>query len=781
MDEVLREFVLEGFELLDQFDRDLVSIENAAADQETVNRAFRAVHTIKGSSGVLGFGGTEAVSHAGENLLDTVRKGRGDVNAEVVAALFDLSDRLREEMVSIESTGQETGRDLEGFVEELQKLTPPKPESSAPPAGGKRRGKAKRAVGKKRGSASGKGAKRKKRGASAPGPSTADDPKPKKADEAGTVEASEATEADAPKPSAPPSVPAAPAQPAVTTASSVHVRVETLDSLINLVGELVLVRNQMLALPSAERTSLGWASVQRLNTVAGLLQQEVMKTRMQPIGRLWRSMPRLVRDLARGCRKEVDLVVAGEDTEVDRTVIEAIGAPVTHIIRNAIDHGIESPEEREAAGKSRRGQIELHAFHRSGQVTISISDDGAGIDVDKVRARAVEAGLISREAAETCSKREALKFIFHAGLTTSTEVTTVSGRGVGMNVVESNVAALGGSVDVHTEPGIGTVVEIRIPLTLTIVPALIVAQHGQRYAIPQTSVMEIVEATDGDADVRIEAVHESPVLRHRDELVPVLFLEGVLKLDKRETQPDSTTVMLQAHDSRFGLVVDEVIDYQEIVVRPLDRRVGKAGVFSGATIMGDGCAALILDVVRIAQKCGVVSGHRSRSSSSRRRKTGKTAVTRQVLLMRGPDDGRLVLDLADIAHLERIETDSIENLGGRKAVTYRDEVLPLVEVADLLAERRETPRHAAPTTSEDETCVHVVVCKGGDRQIGVIVDRVMDIVDAPPGKPGAGTRDGIAGTMLLDDRICELLDIDRIRAAAAALGGPVAQDSVQGD
>ena len=394
-------------------------------------------------------------------------------------------------------------------------------------------------------------------------------------------------------------------------ADTIRVGVNLLDKLMTLVGELVLARNQLLQVSNTSRDAGLQTVSQRMNLIATELQEEVMKTRMQPIGNIWSQFPRTVRDVALGCGKQVNIEMEGKETELDKTIIEAIKDPLTHLVRNSVDHGIELPEDRVKAGKDSAGRLTLRAFHEGGQVIIEISDDGAGLNVERIRQKAIERGVITPEQAQRMADREIFNLIFLPGFSTAQKVTNVSGRGVGMDVVKTNVEKIGGTVDLQSALGKGTTVRVKIPLTLAIIPALIVTCGGDRYAIPQVSLLELVRLEDNEAVTGIELVHGAPVHRLRGRLLPVISLRRELRIgnsDGPKNQDDAINiVVLQADGRQFGLVVDAINDTEEIVVKPLRKQLKSIKTFAGASIMGDGKVALILDVVGLAQRAGVVS------------------------------------------------------------------------------------------------------------------------------------------------------------------------------
>ena len=482
---LIREFVIESSEGLDQFDQDLLVLENKQGDGETLHRIFRAIHSLKGTSGCLGLRKIEKLAHTGENLLSLLRDHRLEADGDLISKLFRYSDALRQMLEGLRLTGDEGSCDHNALIADLDALQYAVAQGDRILAAGS-------------------------------AGLFADDEAPVPA-------------AAAPEASAPASPMAASPQDAV-----IRVEVGQLDVLMDLVGELVLARNQIMQYAGRSRDAGLVNTTQRLNMITTKLQESVMKTRMQPIGNVWGKFPRIVRDLARELGKTVTLSMEGNETEMDRTILEAIKDPLTHLVRNAIDHGIETPRERVAAGKPAEGQLSLRAFHEGGQVIVVISDDGAGVDRAKVVRKAVSAGLVNSEEAARLSDREMLALLFLPGFSTAEQVTSVSGRGVGMDVVKKNIERIGGTVDIESEPGRSTTVRVKIPLTLAIIPALIVGCAGRRYAIPQVGLVELVRIDSEQAAAAIEYVGASPVYRLRGNLLPLVELRQQLQLGSRD-------------------------------------------------------------------------------------------------------------------------------------------------------------------------------------------------------------------------------------------------------
>ena len=560
-----------------------------------------------------------------------------------------------------------------------------------------------------------------------------------------------------------------------TAAETIRVGVNLLDKLMTLVGELVLARNQLLQFSNTLEDAALQTVSQRMNLIATELQEEVMKTRMQPIGNIWNQFPRTVRDVALGCNKEVSIEMEGKETELDKTIIEAIKDPLTHLVRNAVDHGIESPEARVKAGKARTGRLTLRAFHEGGQVNIEISDDGAGLNVQRIRQKAVERGLITADQSGRMPDREVFNLIFLPGFSTAEKVTNVSGRGVGMDVVKTNVEKIGGTVDVQSAAGQGTTVRVKIPLTLAIIPALVVTCAGDRYAIPQVNLVELVRLEADQVSAAIELVHGAPVYRLRGRLLPLVYLERELRLDGKagkegkESDEAVNIVVLQADARQFGLVVDAINDTEEIVVKPLRKQLKSIRTFAGASIMGDGKIALILDVMGVAQRAGVVGETRDRAlDEAIAASTVTTAKEKQTfLLFHGPDQARMAVPLDTLARLEELPASQVEKAGNQLVAQYRGRILPLVRLASVVQERRQARRHKGTDEDAVEAApLQVLVCNHEGHRVGLVVERIVDIVEDSAEVRYPASRQGILCSVVIHERITELIDVPAIFKAA---------------
>lgn len=755
MVEVLKDFLEESNEGLDRLDSELVELEQSPDNRDILASIFRTIHTIKGTCGFLGFNRLEKVAHVGENLLALLRDGKLALTEEITNALLAMVDAVRTMLGEIERSSQDGQEEYGDLIATLTRL--------------------------KDGEAAPKMAETTMASENIPSPEPSTPTAP--AVEANVQPVSEnviAVPVQDEKKKIPTEIVSPPSAPnkaqqekrsAVgnVVESSIRVDIPLLDRLMNLVGELVLARNQIVEHATVDENTQFLAISQRLNLITSELQEGVMQTRMQPINNIWAKFPRVVRDLAMGCGKKVRVEMEGKETELDKSLIEAMKDPLTHLIRNSVDHGVEMPEARRVAGKSEEGRLLLRAYHEGGQVHIEIHDDGAGINTDKISNKAVEKGLISREQADQMNPQEAAKLIFLAGLSTAEKVTNISGRGVGMDVVKTNIEKISGTIDLESEPGQGSIFKIRVPLTLAIVPALIVTSGGERFAIPQVNLLELIRINEDQHNNGIEYIHGTPVYRLRGKLLPIVYLNQELGLNNAETT-GTNMVVLQAEQRQFGLVVDQVNDSQEIVVKPLAEALKDIPVFAGATIMGDGRVALILDILGIAQRAHVLSKDRKHTAGNERQAQHQRDAERQtILVVRSPGNGRLAIPLNRVARLEEFSSNQVENTGDVDVIQYRGGILPLVPMGDVLEERRSYQRLVQSENNvKTSDCLHVVVFGNDKENVGLVVDEVLDIVEEAIEIKGRANRSGILGTAVIQERVTELFDVQGFLKQALA-------------
>ena len=734
--EILREFLLETHENLALLDSDLVKLESHPDEKATLAQVFRTLHSVKGTAGFMGLVKLQAVAHAAESLLGKLRAGEIRFNPPIATALLRVVDAIREILANIEKADGEGTGDYTLLAAELDRLretggagapaaaapvSPPVAEAAPAP----------------------------------PSPPPIQPPVPPPAP------AAEAPQADGTGSGPQPPLPTAgEARPGSVADAAIRVDVGLLDKLMTLVGELVLARNQILQQWLARDDGSGDV-VQRLNLLTTELQASVMKTRMQPIGNVLGKFPRIVRDLSLACGKKVRFEMEGESTELDKTLIEAIRDPLTHMIRNAVDHGIEPPQVRSARGKPEEGRLRVVAFHEGGKVIIEISDDGGGIDAARLRDKALAARLITPEAAARMSPQELQRLIFLPGFSTAERVTQFSGRGVGMDVVRTNIEKIGGSVDLESVPGQGTTIRTKIPLTLAIIPALIVTTGGERFAIPQVSLLELVRLEPERARQGIERLHGVPVYRLRGALLPLVFLDEQLELaTTRGDQDDLNIVVLQADDRPFGLVVDAIRDTEEIVVKPLQQELKGISVFAGATIMGDGRVALVLDVVGLAQRASVISGIQDRSLMEEQAPTRRATEESQSLLLFEPTaGGQMAIPLSVVARLEEVPRSRLEQLGRRQVVQYREEILPLIDVSQELSALAGLSSATGERPRASGEAVPIVVYAADGERVGLIVGKILDVVHEPIVSRSQAHRPGTLFTSVVQERVTEFVDV----------------------
>lgn len=722
MNEIVEEFLVETSESLDQLDRDLVALETDPASATLLASVFRTFHTVKGTTGFLGFSRLETLSHAAESLLSDLREGSLPLTPARTDLLLDVVDAVRALLAAVARTGAEDERDLGELLERIEALRRPDEPAAAPSR-----------------------------------PALRIPPPPPWA------------AARVPEPAPPASLASAVATPPPSPGGerTVRVDVDLLDRILRQVGELVLARNQIVAHAGLAGDAGLHAMVQRLSVIVSELQEDVTKTRMQPVEQLFAKLPRVVRDLAAQLGKQVRVELEGGETELDRSLLEAVKDPLTHLVRNAVDHGLEDPARRRAVGKAPTGLLTLRASHEGGQVVIEVADDGGGIDPARVAARAVERGLIAEEEVAARSERELLELVFEPGFSTATAVTNLSGRGVGMDVVRTNVERIGGTVDLASVPGEGTTVRVRIPLTLAIVPALLVGSGGRRYAIPQVNLLELVQLRPRDDDGRLERLEGALLYRLRDILLPLVRLHDLLGGTGQaepapapdSTEGSATIAVVQADGALLGVLVDEVLGTEEIVVKPLGRHLAQIPVFAGATILGDGGVALILDVPALAAAARL--GAVARSVAARLGTPEKEADERpgtggdrhRFVLLRVGHARRVAVPLASVARLEEAPVGAIEQAGGRPVLQYRGELLPLVRLAEVLGEAEDT----GPGCGSGS--VPVLVSTDGARRLGLVASEILDIVEGSFEIRAVGAGSAVAGSTVLQGKATDVLDV----------------------
>ncbi|SDF55978.1 two-component system, chemotaxis family, sensor kinase CheA [Limimonas halophila] len=811
MDDLLSEFLTETNESLQVLDTEIVTLEQNPNNPDLLHNIFRVMHTIKGTCGFLGLPRLEAVAHSGETVLGKVRDGELEINQDRVSIVLECLDRIRDIVGALEENGEEPEGDDTELINRLNALIEKAEAGDTGDSGGEA------AAGGEAEAESGAGAEEDDMAAAMAAMEAEDSSEAEaESDAAESGDAGQGGEGDAPAgdsesqpESSGPPAPASQTQPATTSESqppaassggggqgggsgqgggksggdsgrqggggggghsgpqSIRVSVDLLESLMTTVSELVLNRNQLLQILRQYNESEFAAPLQRLNHVVSELQEGVMKTRMQPIDNAWSKLPRIVRDLSADLGKKIELKKKGEDTELDRQVLELIKDPLTHMVRNSCDHGLETPDERREAGKPEVGTIALNAYHEGGHIIIEIADDGKGLDPEKIKDKAIRNGLTTEADCANLTEQQILQFIFKPGFSTAAAVTAVSGRGVGMDVVRNNIEEIGGTIELSSKLGRGSKFTVKIPLTLAIASALIVECGGERFAIPQLSVKELVRAK-GDSEKSIERIKDTPVLRLRDRLLPLINLRQLLRLDGEDQQPqlespagagqetatqsgdpqseerDGFIVVSQVGTYHFGIIVDQVYDTEEIVVKPVARILRNIPLFSGNTILGDGRVVMILDPNGIAQASGEITVSEGQDMGEEERAVSEDEAV-SMLIFRAVDDAPKAVPLGLVSRLEEIDLENVEVSNGQRVIQYRGKLMPLIlmDGAKGLESQGKQP---------------VLVFTDQNRSMGLVVDEIVDIVQESMNIELSGERAGFLGSAVIAGKATDIID-----------------------
>lgn len=779
MDDLVNEFLVETRESLDILDQEIVQLEQNPNDKALLGNIFRVVHTVKGTCGFLGLSRLEKVAHHGENVLGLYRDGVLEVTSDSVTTILESLDRIKEIVDHIEQTGEEGDGDDSALIAKLDAIEKsasgdaPEEDDIFTPVPASETAAVADALGLSEAS---------------------------QKEEALAEEDEEGVEAEAEEAQAPVAAKkqevtkqdtgTAPVKKeAPTVTQSLRVNVDVLEDLMTMVSELVLTRNQLLQILRNQKESDFTAPLQRLNHVVSDLQEGVMKTRMQPIGNAWSKLPRIIRDLSNELGKKIHLEMIGQDTELDRQVLDLIKDPLTHMVRNSADHGIEMPDERVKAGKPEMGTVTLNAYHEGGHIIIQIKDDGKGLALEKIKKKILDNGVATEQQLAEMSETQIQQFIFHAGFSTAEKVTSVSGRGVGMDVVRTNIEKIGGTVELKSKEGEGSVFTIKIPLTLAIVSALIVEAGAEKYAIPQLSVQELVRAS-GQTDHRIEFIKGTPVLRLRDRLLPLVSLKKLLKLDLRnksnaqakeaikeltagdleeaskaaeqaenqaqskvekqlaERDGDKYIVVTQVGPYSFGIIVDRVFDTEEIVVKPVAPILRHIDLFAGNTILGDGSVIMILDPNGIANATGDMSvpdgaAEQAKASAEKAASNEQTAL----ILFRAGSGAPKAVPLSLVARLEDFESEKIEFSNDKHVIQYRGQLMPLVPFNDEVQVKKENDNR------------HVIVFADHLRSMGLVVDEILDIVDEFVSIETSTAKEGTFGSAIIHGKATDVINV----------------------
>lgn len=743
MDDLLRDFLTETAESIAKIDVELVRLEQNPNNPELLSDIFRLVHTIKGTCGFLGLPRLEHVAHAAENVLGKFRDGELAVTPQAVSLILKCIDTIKNLLGILEETEAEAPGNDDELIAALNAVAEGKAAPQQDPVI-----EVKTEV-----------------SMTAPPPSSKDDEidfTPIKAEDTGKTKGESGSSSGAAAGGGPKKQEVAPAEEqgvakeSAIANQSIRVSVDQLENLMVIASELVLTRNQLMQILRSQKDSAFAAPLQRLNHVTSELQEGVMKTRMQPIGNAWAKLPRVVRDLSVELGKKIDLQMIGADTELDRQVLELIKDPLTHMVRNSVDHGIEIPADRQMSGKPDTGTITLNAYHEGGHIFIEISDDGRGLPISKIRAKIVQNGMASESEVEGMSDQQVMQYIFKPGFSTATKVTSVSGRGVGMDVVKTNIEKIGGTVDLHSTEGKGSRFLIKIPLTLAIVSALIVECASERFAIPQICVVELVHASS-QSEHRIEHINNTPVLRLRNHLLPLISLRKTLKLgeDNSAGADSAFIVVIQVGNSSFGCIVDRVFDTEEIVVKPVSPILRNIHMFSGNTILGDGSVIMILDPNGLASQVGAIQGDTAAiGAQSTQIAHGAHAEGKQsLLLFRAGGEAPKAVPLSLVARLEEIDRKTVEYSDDKPVVQYRGKLMPLIPIE-------------ANFKIGNEGMLPILVFSDRDKSMGLMVDEIIDIVEDRMDVNLSASRPGFLGSAIIAGKATDIVDTGHYLAQA---------------
>jgi len=722
-DEILTEFILEAREILDLLDTEFIRLESTPADNKLIGNIFRALHTLKGSSGFFAFKRLEKITHAGESLLGKIRDGQITLDPPRIDCLLDTVDVLRIIIGGIEKTKLEPVGEDQKIIDQLLAFAKTQMTS---------------------GEASKKEELVKEVPVSIASP-VQDIPV-----ESFSVQKNPASD----------SVPEVSNQErAYDVSAPVKVNLDTLDRLMNLTSEMVLARNRLLPFANNSKDLDFSQTVRSIDLLTLELQERMMKMRMQPISTVWSKFSRLVRDLAQECKKQVNFIQIGAETELDRALLDSIRDPLVHILRNSIDHSIETPPERIAKGKSETGNVQLKAFHQNGMVVIEIIDDGAGVNYERVRQRAIQRGLITSALAQGLSKKELIELIFLPGFSTKESISNLSGRGVGMDVVKNNIVNIGGAIEVLSEEDIGTTIRLKIPLTLAIMPALMVGCALETYAIPQNRILELVRLKITNNENPFDDFYGTPVYRLRESLIPVLYLDQELSIQKTSNSAAASVnlVVVQSSGVRFGLIVDEIFNIQDVVVKPLGPLLSKLTRYAGATILGSGRVSLILDVDGIAIESGLVGKIQSNPIEQPELAVNLPEDEWSMLLFELEGLKQIALSLDRIEHIVMLNTEQIQQNGNKEVIYYQDELMHVVRLQNYVS--------GCSLIETESKVTPALTCVVNQKTYALIVNQVHDIILVPQKMHELSSpQRGIHGCVIHQQDVINVLDLEEVVA-----------------
>ena len=778
MDDLIGEFITETSESLAVLDLELVKLEQNPNDQNILGNIFRLVHTIKGTCGFLGLPRLESVAHAGENVLGKIRDGAIVVTPDAISIVLEAIDRIKSLIEFLAQNGHEPDGEDQDLIRRLNAFADSNGASSGGAAAPTPAAKPVEKFAEPR--IDGMFSPAEMKIVSSTSQDAMDELERAFANATATIEGGvDFTKAPdtyliAEAPQAPTPAPVAPvAKPAISEQAkekaikqgldtdakeggahganqSIRVNIDVLENLMQMVGELVLTRNQLLQVVRHREERELKGPLQQLSQITSELQESVMKTRMQPIGNAWSKFPRLIRDLSMELNKKIELKMIGEATELDRQLLEMIKDPLTHMVRNSCDHGLEQPADRLAVGKGEVGTVTLSAFHEGGHIIIEIKDDGRGLNIERIKQKIVEKDLATDAQLEQMSDEQIMQFVFKAGFSTAEKVTSVSGRGVGMDVVRTNIEKIGGTVSLSSAKNKGSTFHIKIPLTLAIVSVLLVETSGHRFAVPQLNVVELVRVGE-ESDNKVEAINNSHVLRLRDKLLPLINLRDILKLPspvsgEGESLPemDGYVAVLRIGATDFGLILDKIYDTEEIVVKPVSRALGGIDAYSGNTILGDGSVIMILDPNGLTKSLASLDSGAKDDMDEKAAALAKEKLA-SFLVFRAGVGAPKAVPLELVSRLEVIESASVERSGHDHVVQYRGDLMRL----------KTLPEMTIPTQGSFD----VIVFTYDNRTIGLVVDSITDIVEAPLSIKITASEEYFLGSIVIMEKTTDVVDV----------------------
>lgn len=746
MDELLNTFITEANEGISVLDSDIVLLEKNPEDSKLLGNIFRVMHTLKGTCGFLGLPRLESIAHASESVLGLIREGEMSINENVISLILKSIDIIKDIVAYVEENSTEPEGEDSVLIGQLEDLvngisTSSNNEEEIELVEEMKEGVEVKTKKVKKSTKTSKESKEKSTKKSQSSKNTENKEKAKSNNEkqlSPSITNGENTDY-APTTSGP-----------TKTNQTIRVNVEVLEDLMQMVSELVLTRNQLLQMIRSIENTPFHAPFQRLNHITSELQETVMKARMQPVYTAWVAFPRITRDLSVELNKKIDLKMSGEDTELDKQLLECIKDPLTHMVRNAIDHGIESPEERVKNGKPKTGTIHLNAYHQGGHIIIEISDDGKGISGDFIAKKALEKELVTPTELAQMNDSQIINLIFLPGFSTAEKVTNISGRGVGMDVVKTNIEKISGTIELFSTYGKGSKFLIKIPLTLAIMPVLTVSVDTHVFAIPQVNVVEMIKINPHKKEqtYQVEYIHGHPVVRLREQLLPLIYLSEILNINNHDSEDKKVlhVVICEVGGYVFGIIVDKIHDTEEIVVKPVSPIMKDVTAYSGITILGDGSVIMILDIGVLLKHIHNIA-RQSTQDYSLTYDTIENSVKIPLLLFTSISGASCAVPLELVSRLEELDLSKIEYASGEPVLQYRDRLIRICTLSD---------DEELPTEGQH----NFLVFTNRDKVLGIGVKHINDIVKHEVNIRKINDNNGFLGSIVINNKVHDIIDVN---------------------